>query len=298
MAAEITVIIPTYNRRNYLSLALRSALNQTVKDFEVLVVDDGSTDDSVMMVELMQKEDSRLRILTNQKNKGVSNARNTGIQNCRSKYLTFLDSDDLFSRERVEVLCSRLEAGEERSVVYTDSVSVGAGEVLVHVEQSRASLRPEGMIFPYLLAGNFRFTAALIALPKNCFAEVGLYDESLRWAEDTDMALRLSSKFPFLFEPSSTYGYRPHEGSTSSVMSKSLRFRDESRVLEKHILDNLDTLDSATKRQAFNRLFGCYIGSRRWKRLIRMSLVDRQAFNSMVTIPARMMGASRPNPKP
>jgi glycosyltransferase involved in cell wall biosynthesis len=289
MTADITIIVPSYNRCNYLSLALGSALNQTVRDYEVLVVDDGSTDDSVVMVERMQKEDSRLRILVHQINKGVSAARNTGIQDCRSKYVTFLDSDDLFARERVENLCSRLEAGQERSVVYSDWVRVGTEEATVHAEQARASFRPEGMIFPYLLAGSFRFTAGLIALPRKCFDEVGLYDESLRWAEDTDMVLRLSLKFPFLFERSSTYGWRSHEGSSSNVMGRRQRLRDESRVLEKHILKNIETLDSATKRQAFNRLFGCYISSGQWRRLIRMSLVDRQAFSSMVTIPARMV---------
>jgi glycosyltransferase involved in cell wall biosynthesis len=290
MTADITIIVPSYNRRDYLSLALDSALNQTVKDFEVLVVDDGSTDDSVAMVERMLKEDSRLRILAHKENKGVSSARNTGIQNCRSKYVTFLDSDDLFSRERVEVLRSRLEAGQERSVVYGDWIRVGAGteEALVHTEQSLASFRPEGMIFPYLLAGSFHFTGGQIALPRKCFDEVGLYDESLRWAEDTDMVLRLSLKFPFLFERSSTYGWRAHQGSSSNVIGRNQRLRDQSRVLEKHLLKNIETLDSATKRQAFNRLFGCYISSGQWGRLLRMSLVDRQAFSSMVTIPARM----------
>lgn len=206
MVADISIVVPNYNMQNYLSLALRSALNQTVQDFEVLVVDDGSTDDSVSTVERMQKEDSRLQILVHQKNEGLSAARNTGIQGCRSKYVTFLDSDDLFARERVEVLCSRLDAGEGRSVVYTDWVSVEAGEVRMEAAQSVVSFRPEGMIFPDLLAGRFRFTGGLIALPKKCFDEVGIYDESLRWAEDTDMVLRLSSRFPFLFERSSTYG--------------------------------------------------------------------------------------------
>jgi hypothetical protein len=149
------------------------------------------------------------------------------------------------------------------------------------------------MIFPYLLAGSFRFIAAPLALPKKCCDEVGLYDESLRWGEDLDMALRLSSKFPFLFERLSTYGWRSHEGSSSNVMSMSRRFREESRVLEKHIPGNLETLDSATKRHVFNRLFGCYISSGQWKRLLKMSLVDRQAFISMVTVPLRMNRPSR-----
>lgn len=75
-------------------------------------------------------------------------------------------------------------------------------------------------------------------------------------------------------------------------MSKSVRFREEARVLEKHILNNIKTLDSATKRQAFDRLFGCYISSGQWKRLLKMSLVDWQAFISLVTLPGRMKKTS------
>jgi glycosyltransferase involved in cell wall biosynthesis len=292
MVTDISIVVPNYNGQHYLGLALKSVLNQTVRDYEVIVVDDGSTDNSVGMIEQMEKEDPRLRILVHLKNKGLSAARNTGIQHCRSKYVTFLDSDDLFARERVESLCSRLEAGQGQSIVYTDSVSVGAEEDLVETTQSDASYRPQGMVFPFLLAGRFRFIAGPIALPKKCYYEAGFYDESLRWAEDLDMVLRLSCKFPFLFERSSTYGWRAHQGSSSYLIGKSQRFW-ESRVLEKHILANIDSLDSATKRQAFSRLFGCYIGSSQWKRLLRMSITDRQAFASLATIPIRMMKSNK-----
>ena len=129
MTSDFTVIVPTYNRRNYLGLALKSALDQTVKDFEIIVVDDGSTDGSVTMVEQMQKEDSRLRILSHDKNEGPSRARNTGIQDCSSKYVTFLDSDDLFARERIEHLRSRLESGQGQSVVYSDTIPLRAEQL-------------------------------------------------------------------------------------------------------------------------------------------------------------------------
>jgi glycosyltransferase involved in cell wall biosynthesis len=293
MAADISVIVPSYNRMEYLDLALRSALNQTVKEFEVLVVDDASTDGSVAMVEQMQKEDSRLRLLALEKNIGIAATRNTGIQNCTTKYVTFLDSDDLFARERIETLYSRLGAGEGRSVVYTDWITVHKADIRLHAEPCKGSFRPEGMIFPQLLGGGFRFTGGLIALPRKCFDEVGFYDGSLRWAEDTDMALRLSTKFPFLFERLSSYGWRSHRGSSSIVIGKRMRLSEQSRVLERHILDNLDILDSSNKRKAFNRLFGCYVGSGQWKKLLKMSMTDRQAFVALLTTPRRMMRNSR-----
>jgi glycosyltransferase involved in cell wall biosynthesis len=289
MANDLTVIVPSYNRVEYLKLALNSALNQTVTDFDILVVDDFSHDGSVGMVEEMRKQDSRLRILTHSSNKGPSAARNTGISNSTSKYITFLDSDDLFAPDRVETLCARLAQGEERSIVYTDWVKVTKEDQTISSEPSRATYRPEGMIFPSLITGNFRFTPGLLAVPRKAFEEVGPYDESLRWAEDTDMALRLSLKFPFLFEKRSTYGWRSHELSSSNLLERRNRYKLEAKVLEKYLLANKDGLDRHAEKAAFDRLFGCYISARMWARMLRMGFVDRESLASFLTTPARIV---------
>lgn len=287
MAPSITIVVPNYNRRDYLRMALMSAIDQTAEHFEVLVVDDCSTDDSVSMVEQMRRDDSRIRILVHSRNKGVSAARNTGIRGSASNYVTFLDSDDLFSRERVERLLSRLKAGNMRSVVYSDAISIDEKTQGITAEPSNSTFRPEGSIFNYLLMGAFRIVAGPIALPRKLFEDVGLYDETLRYAEDLDLALRLSSKFDFLFERVRTYGWRTHGRTSSGSISARERYRDESRVLERHLLSSMNTLDSTMKKRAFDRLFGCYIASHQWKRLLRVGLSDRQALNSALTIPSR-----------
>ena len=287
MLADIAVIVPSYNTSKYLGLALKSALNQTTEESEIIVVDDCSTDDSVTIAEGMQKVDSRLRVVTHEKNRGISGSRNTGIRLSRSKYITFLDSDDLFTPDRIESLYWRLQEGGEQSVVYSDWVKVGEDESVVRTVQSSASFRPEGMIFPFLLAGSFRFTAGMMAVPRSCYDAVGFYDETLRWAEDTDMALRLSGKFPFLFVRSATYGWRSRAGS-SEKKEVARRYAYESRVLEKHILSGNEELSPKFRKQAYDRLFGCYISSGQWTRLFRMSFASKQAFSSMITIPARI----------
>lgn len=288
MTPDITIVVPNYNRQDYLGLALRSALDQTLQNLEVIVVDDGSTDNSMRVVEEIQKTDSRVRIFVHEKNRGPSAARNTGIRNAKSKHITFLDSDDLFAPERCQVLCSRLDAEQESCVVYSDVVDVNATQTRMSARLSTASYRPEGMIFAHILGGTFQFTLGPVAVPKSCFDEVGLYDETLRKCIDLDMVLRLSTKFPFRFERSSTYGWRSHPGSSTLAMDKVQQMRYESRVLERHLLNNLGALDSSMKRKAFNRLFGCYISSGQWRKLARTGFVDRQAFISMVSIPRRM----------
>ncbi len=288
MTPDITIVIPTYNRHVYLGLALRSALDQTLQNLEVIVVNDGSTDNSVRAVEQIQKTDSRVHIFVHQKNGGPSAALNTGIRNAKSRYITFLGSDDLFAPERCQVLCSRLDAEQESCVVYSDVVDIDATQTQMSAQLSKASYRPEGMIFARILGGTFRFIGGPVTAPKICFDEVGLYDETLRKCIDLDMVLRLSTKFPFCFERLSTYGWRSHPGSSTLAMDKVQQMKYESRVLERHLLHNLGALDSSMKRKAFDRLFGCYISSGQWRKLARTSFVDLQAFISVVTIPRRM----------
>jgi len=297
MTTDMTIVTPNYNRKSYLSLAIQTALSQTLNNLEIIVVDDCSTDGSQDLVERIQKIDSRLRLLVHDHNRGPAAARNTGIKGASSRYITFLDSDDLLAPERCQILFARLEAEEDPCVVYTDWVSIDSTQVAFGSISSKASNRPEGMIFPHLVAGDFRFTGSCIAVSKVALQQTGFYDERLRWAEDTDMALRLSLKFPFLFERLATYGWRAHHGGSSEVLQRIQRMSYESRVLEKHIRNNLGSLDPSTKRMAFNRLIGCCVSGRQWQRLARTSLIDAQAFLSLVTLPQRITRKKQNPPK-
>ena len=285
---RISVVVASYNKGRFIGCALQSALSQTMDDFEVLVVDDASTDDSVNTIERVQRTDSRLSLVVQDKNKGQSAALNEGIRRAKSRYVTFLDSDDLFAPERLETLCKRLDELNGQAAVYSDWVDVGEADTSVVAKVSTASFRPSGMIFPDLIVGRFRFTGLPIALPRAFFEEVGLYDETLRWGQDTEMAYRLSSKYPFVFERLSTYGYRQYTQNTYRTFDKKVRYEKQTLILSRHLMGNLGSLDGRTKRLAFNNLFGYMLSSGQWRKIARMSLVDRQAFISMITIPARI----------
>lgn len=98
----VSVIIPTYNRAHLVGRAIQSVLNQTYKDFELIIVDDGSTDNTEDIIKKYQKKDERIKYIRRKKNKGGSVARNTGINAAIGEYIAFLDSDDEWLTEKLE----------------------------------------------------------------------------------------------------------------------------------------------------------------------------------------------------
>jgi len=121
MSKTVSVVIPAYNQSQYLAAAIRSALAQTYEDIEVLVVDDGSTDDTRRVATSF--DDSRVRYIY-QNNAGLAAARNTGIRHARGSVLTFLDSDDLFLPEKLALLCGTLDANPRLGMVAGQAILI------------------------------------------------------------------------------------------------------------------------------------------------------------------------------
>lgn len=122
----ISVIIPVYNSERYLSRAIKSVLNQTYKNYEIILIDDGSTDSSIRICDKFSKEDSRIRVI-HQKNKGVSAARNTGIKIANGNYIAFLDADDEITTEALELMHNEMLNNEVDLVItnYTKILNNG-----------------------------------------------------------------------------------------------------------------------------------------------------------------------------
>ena len=118
----ISLIIPVYNTSKYLKVCIESLLNQTFKDFEMILVDDGSTDNSVEIIKEYQKQDSRIRLIKENHN-GVGNARNVGLVHAQGKYVQFLDSDDFFENNMLEEMYNTSEKNET-DIVYCSAKKV------------------------------------------------------------------------------------------------------------------------------------------------------------------------------
>jgi glycosyltransferase involved in cell wall biosynthesis len=180
----VSVITPAYNQASYLSQAVQSVLEQTCQDFELIVVDDGSTDGTPQVLAGIQ--DPRVRAIR-QPNAGLSAARNTGLRACRAPYVTFLDADDFFMPDKLAVLSAYLEQ-------HPDIGLVGGGTQVV--DQVGRPLReiiksPGNLGLFELLAGN-PFTVTSVMVRKEWIDRVGVFDETLRACEDWDMWLRLA----------------------------------------------------------------------------------------------------------
>ncbi|MBQ8784417.1 MAG: glycosyltransferase family 2 protein [Alphaproteobacteria bacterium] len=108
MSHTVTVVIPVYNVEKYLEQCLDSVINQTYKDIEIICINDGSTDNSITILEKYALSDNRIKIIS-QTNQGISAARNAGIKVATGKYITFLDSDDFLSRDAIEKMVTAIE---------------------------------------------------------------------------------------------------------------------------------------------------------------------------------------------
>jgi glycosyltransferase involved in cell wall biosynthesis len=203
---KVSVIIPTYNRAEYLGDSVRSVLSQTYSDFEVLVIDDGSTDDTAKVIETIR--DPRLRYIS-QDNRGRSNARNHALSLAGGKYVTFLDSDDLYLPNKIELQVAYLENHPGVGMVYTSAYCIDEqGEILPHQYIASAS----GFIYDSIAF----FTPVTVILPtvmtyKAIMVRVGNFDENLHRFEDTDMWRRISKSYRIDAMPEYTCKIRTHK---------------------------------------------------------------------------------------
>lgn len=189
--ADVSLIIPVYNRRQMVLEAVRSALEQTAPAREILIVDDGSTDDSAAAVaKTYGKEVSLLR----QPRRGVSAARNRGIAQARQPWLAFLDSDDLWRPDKLEKQLAALQRESHFDVCHTDELWLRRGR---KVNQKKKHLKKGGDLFAYSLPF-CRISPSAILLHRRVLDKVGTFDESLLVAEDYDLWLRLTAHFPVL----------------------------------------------------------------------------------------------------
>ena len=183
-----SVIIPTYNRQHLFDMALKSVLNQTYKDFEVIVVDDGSKDQTNELVRNF--DDARIKYLY-QVNHGVSHARNRGIEISRGKFIAFLDSDDRWVPQKLQRVNELVHQHPHISIFHTDEIWYKGGTLL---SQKKKHEKPSGYV--YLKALPLCCIGMSTSVVKRVvFEKIGLFDESLPACEDYDFWLRATHSF-------------------------------------------------------------------------------------------------------
>jgi glycosyltransferase involved in cell wall biosynthesis len=217
----VSVIIPTYNRENYLAMAVVSVLSQTYKNIELIIVDDGSTVDNRSVLEKFSG-DNRIRYIY-QENKGISSARNTGIINARGKYLMMLDDDDLYLPFAVEKLLTFIKRQPENvKLVYGDSLYFN-DKKMYHIEPKLNS-KPE--LFFQLMAENIFTTPGEAIMETQAVIDAGLFDLNYVSAEDYEFLTRMVCKYDIAKIDIPVTFYRKHEEQTTRNQGKIRYFSD------------------------------------------------------------------------
>lgn len=213
----VSIVVPAYNAEKYISNTLKSVLAQTYRNFEVIIVDDGSIDSTADIVRDFTQIDSRFRLLK-QVNAGVAAARNMGIRHAKGEFIAPLDADDIWYSHHLEkqVLCL-FTSSETVALVYSWSVDIDErGRLLGGINVSSIS----GYVHPTLICGNFLGNASSCMVRKSVLDEIG-YDVSLRergaqGCEDWDLYLKIAREYEIRSVCTFSVGYRKFAGSMSS----------------------------------------------------------------------------------
>lgn len=207
---DVSVIIPTYNYAQFLAESIQSVLQQTYSEFELLVVDDGSTDQTRQVVAQFES-DPRVRYLF-QENRGDAAARNTGINHTTGRFVAFLDSDDLWLPEKLARQVEVLQLRPEISVVYT-------AIVLQQIDEQRRLPPPpawrESTLYEELLYRNvITGSHSSVMIRREVFEQVGLFDDAFR-ISDRDLWRRLAERHGFYRLDEPLVCIRKHEDNSS-----------------------------------------------------------------------------------
>ena len=187
--AVVSVIVPTFNRVGKVVRAISSVLHQTFKDFEIIVVDDGSTDGTETAV---AQFGGQITYIPHSSNLGVSAARNTGIRKSTAPLISFLDSDDYWQPEKLTVQVDFFNHHPQANVCQTEEIWSRKGR---RVNPKRKHLKPSGDIFQPSLKLCLVSPSAVM-LKRSLLEEVGLFDEDLPACEDYDLWLRIACRYP------------------------------------------------------------------------------------------------------
>ncbi len=223
-----SVIIPVYNRAEMIRRAIDSVLNQTNPPAEIIVVDDGSTDDTSQVLKSYRPE---IQIIQTE-NRGVAAARNTGIARAQSEWITLLDSDDQWLPDKLRRAVKFIEENPELRIFQSEEIWIRNGR---RVNPKNKHRKPAGWIFESSLKLCLVSPSAVV-FQKSLFEETGGFDESMTVCEDYDLWLRMARNEQFGLDPlPGIYKYGGHDDQLSAKFHSMDLFR--LRAMEKHLHD-------------------------------------------------------------
>jgi len=210
----VSIILPTYNRCEMLAQTIQSCLSQTYKNIELLIVNDGSTDNTTAVVNIFLKKDTRVRYIE-KRNGGLPDALNRGFNEARGDLLTWTSDDNRFLPEAIEAMVDFLSKNGEAEFVYSDYYDFFENEQRVHKKLPT----PDVLTSWNCVGASFMYS-------RKVYETIGEYDKDLRLAEDYDYWLRVNSQFKIAHLAKPLYLYRRHSESLYSKFFYSVKILD------------------------------------------------------------------------
>ena len=225
---KVSIIIPSYNNEKYIADAISSALNQTYPNIEVIVVDDNSRDKTQKIVGSFTEDN--LYYIKNQSNLGVSIAKNVGIQKCTGDYIAFLDSDDMYEKNKIE------EQMNVFNIATLNHQNIGYVYCGIKIVDTYCNMLKEFPASGKAWDGitNGEFVGATPLIKKDCFEKVGLFDPDLKYFEDLDLYFRMKTfGYNFGYTEKTLYLYRQH--TTNISKDRQLIVDNVEKYYTKHL---------------------------------------------------------------
>lgn len=246
---EVAVIIPSFNHDRYIGASISSVIHQTYKGVEITVVDDGSTDKTLEVLERYCRD---IRVIQ-QENQGTQAARNTGIRASTGKYIALLDSDDMWLPDKLEQQIDILDKYPDVGLVYSLAYKIDDNGKYLTNDPIGRPLAPNIPILEQLLIQN-PIPALTAVFRRECIDEIGFFDESLLGAGDFDMWLRIAGNWEVACIPEPLALYRVHSQNTTQVLQRNKQaYREHRQALEKAFLLFPDKISEEVRRKALAR---------------------------------------------
>lgn len=210
---KVSIVMPSYNREDLLGQAIESCLNQTYDNFELIIVDDCSKDNSLKVARDYAAKDSRIKIIANKQNKKLPSTLNVGFKEARGKYLTWSSDDNLYHEDAIQRMVDILDKNKDIGLVYADYTHIDEeGNIGSRIYQEE----PEYLPIRDCVGACFMYRADVAAY-------VGSYNEDMFLIEDYEYWLRMGLKTEFYHISESLYFYRTHKGSLTQTRREDIR---------------------------------------------------------------------------
>lgn len=211
---RVSVVIPTYNRTDFVRPAILSVLNQTYQDFEIIVVDDGTTKNTSDLITALHSK--KIKYIRHEYNKGEAETRNTGILNSNGQYIAFLDDDDEWFSEKLKLQVNKIENSPQQiGLIYTGLLGCHYRENKLLYQWQYIPLH-KGNTYYTLMKKNFIYTPSSVLIRRRCMEQIGLFNPEIAYGLDYDYWIRISEQFDFEYLAEPLVKYRLHENGLSN----------------------------------------------------------------------------------